>query len=216
VHLYFPGSGQEYVDRLRRASAAYRTVAVHEHPVEADGVVYDGPRFTLHARALDHRIETYGWRLQEPDGRRMLPDRLAARGITGPEVGRLQREGVVDTTGGPVALEDVSAPRPGQAFGFVMDTRSCAAAVELARGVDLLVCESTYLSSEADLAASYAHLTAADAARIAAKARARRLVLTHFSQRHEDEQLFADEARQFFGDVHAARDLDRVAVPARL
>ncbi|MGH3332497.1 MAG: ribonuclease Z [Nocardioidaceae bacterium] len=216
VDLYFPASGQEYVDRLRHASAAYRSVEVREHPVNADGVVYDGPGFTLQARALDHRIETYGWRLQEYDGRRMLPDALAARGIAGPDVGRLQREGRLDTEHGRVLLEEVSEPRPGQSFAFVMDTRRCPAAVDLARGVDLLVCESTYLSSESELAASYAHLTAAEAAQIAAEAGARRLVLTHFSQRHADEQAFRDEARRHFSDVHAARDLDRVAVPARL
>ena len=215
VDLYFPASGQEYVDRLRRASAAFRSVEVCEHPVSQDGVVYDGPRFTLRAGALDHRIETYGWRLQEPEGRRMLPDALAARGIAGPDVGRLQREGRIKADDGWVHVEDVSEPRPGQAFAFVMDTRRCAAAVALARGVDLLVCESTYLSSEADLAASYAHLTAADAAHIAVEARARRLVLTHFSQRHDDEQAFADEARLIFPDVHAARDLGRIPVPAR-
>lgn len=215
VDLYFPASGQEYVDRLRRASAAYRSVEVREHPVSDDGVVYDGPGFSLQARALEHRIETYGWRLQEHDGRRMLPDALAARGIVGPDVGRLQREGRIATDDGWVLLEEVSEPRPGQSFAFVMDTRRCPAAVELARDVDLLVCESTYLSSEAELAASYAHLTAAEAAQIAAEAGARRLVLTHFSQRHQDEQEFADEARLHFPDVHAARDLDRFPVPAR-
>ena len=47
----------------------------------------------LSVRRLEHRIETFGYRWDEPDGRRMLPERLAARGITGPAVGRLQRDG---------------------------------------------------------------------------------------------------------------------------
>jgi ribonuclease Z len=221
VDLYYPAAGQEYVDRLRRASAAHSTVEVREHPVPGDGLVdswggldsRDG--LDLHARALDHRIETYGWRLQEADGRRMLPDRLAAHGIKGPDVGRIQREGALEAGGRRVALDEVSEPRPGQSFAFVMDTRHCQAAVDLARGVDLLVCESTYLSTEEDLASTYAHLTAAQAAQIAAEAGARRIVLTHFSQRHPDETVFAAEARRFFADVHAARDLDRVDVPPR-
>jgi ribonuclease Z len=215
VDLYFPASGQEYVDRLRRACAAHVTIEVREHPVSGDGPVDTWPGLALHTAALDHRVETYGWRLQEPDGRRMLPDRLAALGIAGPDVGRLRREGSLEVGKGVVTLEEVSRPRPGQSFAFVMDTRPCAAAVELARGVDLLVCESTYLTGEQHLASAYAHLTAAQAARIAAEAGARRLVLTHFSQRHADESLFATEARRHFPDVHAARDLDRVPVPPR-
>jgi ribonuclease Z len=216
VDLYYPASGQEHVDRLRRATATHRLAEVREHPVTGPGVVDEHDGLSLHAGALDHRIETYGWRLQEPDGRRMLPDELARRGIGGPDVGRLQREGLLETERGTVGLADVSEVRPGQSFAFVMDTRRCTSAVELAHNADLLVCESTYLSTEADLAAAYAHLTAADAAQIAAEAGARRLVLTHFSQRHSDEAPFAEEARRYFPDVHAARDLDRVPVPRRV
>lgn len=215
VDLYFPAEGKEYVDRLRHASAAFHTVEVREHPVAGSGLVDRWAGLEVHAAALDHRIPTYGWRLQEPDGRRMLPRLLEEYVVRGPDVGRLQRAGSLAAAGRRVTLEQVSEPRRGQVFAFVMDTRACAAAVDLARGADLLVTESTYLESEAALAAEHAHLTAADAARIAARAGARRLVLTHFSGRHPDEQVFADEAARHFPDVHAARDLDRVPVPPR-
>ena len=215
VDLYFPASGQPYVDRLRHATPLHESFELREHPVSADGLVDTWPGLALHARALSHRIDTYGWRLVEPDGRRMLPERLAERGIAGPDVGRLVREGSLVVDGTRIAVEEVSETRAGQKFAFIMDTRTCPAAVELARDADLVVCESTYLSSEHELAAPYGHLTATDAARIAALAEARRLVLTHYSQRHLDESLFAEEARRHFADVHAARDLDRIPVPAR-
>jgi ribonuclease Z len=215
VHLYFPAEGEEYVDRLLHACVSYRLPDLRLHPVSSDGVVAVTPAFALHARALDHRIPTYGWRLVEPDGRRMRPDLLESRGVRGAAIGELQRRGVLAVAGRQVRLEEVSEPRPGQVFAFVMDTRPCDAAVELARDADLLVCESTFLDREADLAETYTHLTAKQAARIARTAGARRLVLTHFSQRYDDEGAFADEARTVFHDVHASRDLDRVAVPAR-
>jgi ribonuclease Z len=215
VDLYFPAAGQPYVDRLRHASAAADGPEVREHPVSADGVVDTWPGLVLSARALDHRVPTYGWRLQEPDGRRVVRERLAEVGLSGPDVGRLLRDGEVTVDGRRVGVDEVTEERRGQAFAFVMDTRRCAAAVELCRDVDLAVCESTYLRSETDLAERYAHLTAADAATIAAEAGARRLVLTHYSARHPDEQVFADEARGIFGDVVAAKDLDRIDVPPR-
>lgn len=215
VDLYFPAAGQEFVDRLRHASAAADGPEVREHPVDTDGVVDAWSDLVLSARALDHRVPAYGWRLQEPDGVRVLPDRLAAAGVTGPDVGRLLREGELEVEGRRVRAQDVTEPRPGQSFAFVMDTRRCAAAVELCRDADLAVCESTYLSTEAELAERYAHLTATDAAAIALEAGARRLVLTHYSARYPDEQVLGDEARRTFADVVAARDLDRVPVPTR-
>ena len=215
VDLYFPAAGQPYVDRLRHASAAADGPQVREHAVTTDGVVDAWPGLVLSARALDHRVPTYGWRLQEPDGRRVVRDRLEAAGVTGPAVGRLLQDGEVSVAGRRVLASDVTEPRRGQAFAFVMDTRACPAAVELCRDVDLAVCESTYLRTEAELAERYAHLTAADAAAVAAEAGVRRLVLTHYSARHPDEQVFATEARPIFPEVVAARDLDVVPVPAR-
>ena len=115
-----------------------------------------------------------------------------------------------------VRLEDVSEPRPGQSFAFVMDTAWCDGALELAAGVDLLVCETTFLSSEQHLATKYGHLTAREAGRIAARAGARRLVLTHFSERYGEVDAFAAEAREEFDDVVAAKDFDHIQVPARI
>jgi ribonuclease Z len=216
IPVYFPASGQVYFDRLRTAAVFQDAAPLCPRPVAGAGAVEPGPPFLLQARRLDHGIDTLGWRLEEPDGRRMLPERLEALGVMGPDVGRLQREGTVMTADGRrVALEEASEHRPGQRFAFVMDTRLCDAAFELAQGVDLLVCESTFLSQDAALAREYGHLTAAEAGRIAAEAGARRLVLTHFSQRYPDETPFLEEAAAVFPDAVVARDLLRVPVPRR-
>jgi ribonuclease Z len=109
----------------------------------------------------------------------------------------------------------VSEVRRGQRFAFVMDTCLCDAVYALADGADLLVIEATYLDVDADLAAANAHLTAGQAARVAADCGVRRLVLTHFSQRYDDLTAFEQEAAAHFGgDVVIARDLARVPVPS--
>jgi ribonuclease Z len=146
----------------------------------------------------------------------MLPDRLAALGIGGPDVGTLQRDGSLTLDGGRiVTVDEVSEHRPGQSFAFVMDTGLCDAAFELAAGVDLLVCESTLLGADDARAREIGHLTAPQAARIAAESGARLLVLTHFSQRYPDERAYLDEAREVFEHVVAVRDLDRIPMPPR-
>jgi ribonuclease Z len=226
VHAYYPASGAEYFARLRYATPYTETASLVEVPIAADGEVLATRGFTLEARRLDHRIEAFGYRLVEPDGRRMLPDRLAEAGVHGPDVGRLQREGVVvvqgtaagegGTVDRTVVLEDVSEPRRGQRFAFVMDTRLCGAVAELADGVDLLVIESTYLDEDADLAAAYGHLTVGEAARVAAEGGVRTLVLTHFSRRYSDPDAFRRAAEAVFdGEVVIAEDLLRVPVPSR-
>ena len=114
-----------------------------------------------------------------------------------------------------VRLEEVAERRPGQKLAFVMDTRRCDAAVELARGVDLLVIESTYLHADVAEAHKNAHLTAREAAEIAVAAGASRLVLTHLSQRYRDPLPFLEEASAIPPHCVVAEDGDVVALPPR-
>lgn len=213
VRAHYPASGGEFFARLRQASAFYETATVLEEPVDgAAAVVATGEFGQIEARRLAHSVEAYGYRLVEPDGRRMLPDRLAAHGIAGPRVGELQRLGSLDGVG----LDEVSEVRPGQRFAFIMDTRLCDNVYALAERADLLVIESTFLHEDVAHATSFGHLTARQAARVAAESGVRRLVLTHFSQRYPDPARFAAEAaEEFSGDIVVAADLDRVPVPGR-
>ena len=109
-------------------------------------------------------------------------------------------------------LEDVSVTSPGRVFAFVMDTGRCDSAVELARGADLLVCESTFLSEQADLAERFKHLTARQAAEIAVEAGVRQLLLTHFSQREPDTARYVADAASVFENVIGAEDGMRVTI----
>lgn len=215
VSIYYPASGQPFLDRLLKASVFHEITSLVLRPVKEPGLLESPPPFSIRTARLDHGIEAFGWRLEEPDSRRMLPDRLAAQGIVGEAIGKLQREGALEVGGRLVRLEEVSEPRRGQRFAFIMDTRLCDAAVQLAEGADMLVCESTFLERELALAERYGHLTAAQAARIAAEAGARLLVMTHYSQRYPAETDLLAEARAVFPNVVAATDLARIEVPRR-
>jgi ribonuclease Z len=208
VVVHYPGAGQEYYDRLRHATSYWDNAEIIPSPVAADFSA--GP---LTALPLWHSVPTYGYRLVEPPARRMLPEALAARGISGPAVGELQRLGRL----GDVTLDEVSAERPGQSFAFIMDTGLCDNVYRLAQGVDMLVIESTFLAEDAEMARMVGHLTAGQAASVARESGVRLLVLTHFSQRYPDPARFLDEARaEFAGDIVIAEDLMRVPVPPRL
>jgi ribonuclease Z len=187
VHVHFPTGGSEFFERLRHATSFYDVADLRPVPV-SDGFRTETPAGTLTALPLRHSIETYGYRLAEPDGHRMVPSLLAAHGITGPAIGELQRTGRL----GRVSLEQVSVPRPGQRFAFVMDTGLCDNVFHLAEGADLLVIESTFLAEDAAMAAQVGHLTAGQAGSVARQSGARTLVLTHFSQRYADSTRFLD------------------------
>jgi ribonuclease Z len=171
---HFPASGAEYFARLRHASIFWDHVDVREEPVAAAGTVAVGAFGVLEARALEHSTDVFGYRLVEPDGRRFVPELLSRFGISGAQVGELDRAGALQVGDRMVEVGQVSEPRRGQRFAFVMDTRLCRGVYELADGADMLVIEATFLSEDEDLAQQYGHLTGRQAAQVAADSRVAR------------------------------------------
>lgn len=225
VDVFYPASGEKFYHRLRRASIYHDRAEVHGHPVTHTGegatevwrAESAGKGMSLSVMSLDHGVPTLGYRLEEQSGWTLQPDKLAAAGLRGPVIKQLQQDGQIEVDGKIIRIDDVGVRRRGQVVAFVMDTRLCDNAFELAREADMLICESTYLEEDAERARDNGHLTAKQAARIASEAQAKMLVLTHFSRRYERTAPFLHEAREVFdGEVIAAKDFDVIPVPKRV
>jgi ribonuclease Z len=219
VCIYYPESGQSYLERLCAAAIYQNEVELVLRPVEhsSEGLMRlcQNDAYALEAHILDHSVPTIGFRLEEREGRRLLPEKLEHARVRGPDIGKLRREGQIKIDERVVQLDEVSIPRPGSVFAFIMDTTPCPGAIALARDADLLVMESTYTSECQDLAKLYRHSTAVDAASTARAAGARRLALTHFSQRYPDSEQHLREAQAIFTNVIVLNDMDRIIIPRR-
>jgi ribonuclease Z len=219
VTVHYPASGEEFFQRLRFASIYHPAVELVPAPVAVPdaGVacIAESASYTVHAHRLDHPVPTVGYRIQERPGRRFVPERLREFGLAGPVISELAARGSVTVDGRAVSLDDVSVPKEGSAVAFVMDTRACPGAVALARDADLLVMEATYSAADQALADAHGHASSVDAARTALAAGARRLALTHFSQRYDSTAEHVREAREIFPDTVALDDLMRLPVPRR-
>lgn len=206
VEVYYPASGQRYFENLRDASVYHNAAEIVAKPIRQAGVIFADNNLLVETRRLEHSTESWGYRFSELDSVTMLPEKLAEFGVVGRDIGRLKAAGKMEVNGKIVLLEDASVFKKGQSFAFVMDTRVCASAIELAKDVDVLICESTFLKSESAEAVAYGHLTASQAAEIAREASAKQLVLTHFSGRYPNTEDFAIEAGVIFPNSIAVRD----------
>ncbi len=212
IHCYYPASGKKYFDRLRYATIYHENITVIEHPIENTDIVYEDETFHIQAKYLDHGIENLGWRITEHDKRRFIQQKLDEFKVHGPLVKELQKTGSININGRTVYLDEVSFIQPGDSIAVIIDTRPTDNAIELAKKAKLLLCESTYLETDRDLAVRHKHMTALEAAELAKKAEAEKLILTHFSARYLDEKVFETEARQVFSNSFSAKDLARFQI----
>ncbi|HJR62848.1 MAG TPA: ribonuclease Z [Gemmatimonadaceae bacterium] len=167
--------------------------------------------YAIVAYPTDHGGPALGYAIVEEERRGRFNPQLARELEIpeGPLWGKLHRGESVTLDDGRVIQPStlVGPTRPGRRVVISGDTRPCDATVELARGADLLVHEATFADEEAARAIETGHSTAREAAIVARRAGARRLVLTHFSARYSrDPGQLVQEAQQEFREVVAARD----------
>lgn len=114
-----------------------------------------------------------------------------------------------------------SEPSPqNRSYAYLSDTLPSPKAAGILRelvphGVDLLYHEATFADTDRRLARETGHSTALQAAKIADKAGARRLILGHFSSRYKDLSLLESEARTIFPETDIAAEGKTFSVPPR-
>ncbi len=213
IHCYYPASGKKYFDRLRYGTIYHETINVIEHPVSEEGVVHDDGKFCIEAAFLEHSVDNIGWRITEANTRKFDKKKLATIGIKGPMVRELIKNGKLVVEGNEILLDDVSWIRQGDSIAYVVDTRYCQKAIDIARDAKILLCEGTYCEEHHKLAYNHYHLTAKQAATIAKKANAKQLVLTHFSARYPTLKETEQEAKEVFPNTHIAEDFKTFPFP---
>jgi ribonuclease Z len=166
-----------------------------------------------------HGVRSLGFALVERErlGRFRVEAARALGVPEGPLFGRLHRGEAVDVDGRLVRPEDVvGPPRPGRRLVYTGDTRPCRTTIEAARDADLLIHDATFTLDELDRARATKHATASEAAEVARRAGAHRLVLTHLSARYADDpRPLEREARAIFAGAVVAHDGLQIELPYR-
>lgn len=216
--LYGPAPASTLLDRAIHLGIDELTFPV---PITelSDGDVVRRSGYAVRAVAVDHRVNALGFVLEE-DTRAGRFDVARAQELgvpPGPSYAQLQTGRAVTIADGRVVQpEDVlGPPRPGRRIAISGDTRPDARFVRAIGEVDLLIHEATFSDDEQDRALLTKHSTAREAGTVAHDARAKRLVLTHLSSRHDraPERLLAEAQAAFSGPVEVAYDGLTIELP---
>jgi ribonuclease Z len=190
------------------------TFGIRFLPVRS-GTVLRTSAFDVRATRAEHSIEAFCYLVMEHDRPGVFfPKKAEELGVPeGKLWSRLQRGHKV-TLGGRVInpREVMGLPRPGRRIGYSGDTRPSKRLSRFFSNCDLLIFDSTFASKDSEKAVERMHSTSKEAAEVARRARARKLVLTHFSARYRSVSTLVREARTVFPNTLAATDGLRVEV----
>jgi ribonuclease Z len=184
-------------------------IDVKEIDTKKKSIVYQNQDYKIEAAPMEHSVPCLGYSFIEKDQRKINMAKAKKLGLKeGPDIGKLQRGQKVKG----VKPEQVSHIQKGKKITFILDTRPCKNAIELAEDADLLICEAAYMKKHEEKGIEYSHMTTEQAAYIANKANVKKLIITHFSQRYKTTEELAEEIKTYFKNSSCAYDFMKLKV----
>jgi len=217
--IYGPKGIRDFVMTAMRVSGTRLSYPLRFEELSGDGVIFKDATFKVSCQHLEHRIEAFGYRVEEAaHPGELQADKLKAMNIpSGPLYGQLKAGQTVTLPDGRTinGQDFLGAPQAGRIVTILGDTRQTPNAVSLAQHADVLVHESTFGKDEGKLAHNYYHSTSTQAAQVAKKAGVHQLLLTHISARYTGKlsKELQKQAQQVFPNTKVVRDFDLIDVP---
>ncbi len=212
LYIYGPKGLEKFFNNI--VNSAYHNLSIKVKLVEFKaGVIIDEQKFKIEAIQLDHSVPSFGFRFEEKAKRKINLEYLSKFGLKQhPLLGELQRGKDIVWNDKKITAKKATKIVKGKVVGLIFDTGFTENCIKVAKDADLLISESTFSVKEKLKAKEYKHLTTGDAAKIAKKAKVKKLILTHFSQRYNNLDELKKEAQKIFHNTTCANDFMKVEV----
>ena len=177
---------------------------------EVEGKFLETDDFYIEAKPMTHGIPCNAYSFIKKGKLRIDKKKLAkAKLPSGPLLKKLKEGRNIVYNGKKYLAKNLTFQEGGKKISFVFDTSMNRGIVQFVKNSDLLISEATFSSELEERAKKHKHLTAKQSAEIAKKAKAKKLVLTHISQRYQKEpKKILNDAKKIFKNSFLVKDLD--------
>ena len=183
-----------------------------------DNVIFDEKHYYVRYTVVDHSVLAFGYSFNEkPRKGKFNPEKARDLGIPEGKLWGKMHEGQNIVLNGKLInpeKEGVVGPkRIGRKVTYSGDTAPCESLIKLGMDSDVLIHEATFSKELEHIAREKKHSTSTDAANVAVKMNAKKLILTHLSSRYqEDSELLLEDAKKIFPNTLLAHDLMEIPV----
>ena len=209
LHIYSPTPLKEIINLQLNVCNANLSYSLVFHNIENEQIIFEDKKIVVESFKVNHRIECWGFLFREKKNLRKIdPKKIKKYNIPTSFYESLHEGKDFITNDNKLIKNELltTAVKPPKSYAYCADTSYFEQIVEKIKGVDLLYHESTYLHALEEKAVSRFHSTAKQAAMIAKKAGAKRLLIGHFSSMYETLDEFKTEACEVFENTDIAEE----------
>ena len=209
LHIYSPPGLEEIITISHHHSKTHLkyNIVFHEIEEKLSSKIFEDDKLTIETIPMNHRIPCYGFLFREKQRQKnIIKEKIEEYDIPVQEI-PLIKEGkdFITREGKRIPNADLAAESPSpRTYAYCSDTLYNESYVEQVRNVNLLYHEATFASDMIDRAKETHHCTAKEAATIALKANAKKLIIGHYSARYRELEPLLTEAKQVFENTELA------------
>ncbi len=178
--------------------------------------IFENSFLQINAIPMQHRISCYGFSFREKEQLYNL-NKLAIQEakLNIPEILAARRgEDIVKEDGSILCNKNLIVGRKeARTYVFYSDTAYNEKWLKECEGADLIYHETTFLNDKLDFAKKTGHSTSVQAAEFAQHAKAKKLIIGHFSSRYKNLNPFLEETRSIFPETEIATEGKTFEIP---
>jgi len=209
LHIYAPEKLQSVIRLQMEVAGAAFPYHLYFYNLEKEEIIFEDKKLSVECFKVNHRIECWGFLFKEKKNVRKI-DIGQVKKYKVPKIffENLHRgEDFINSENKMIKNEILTAVAdPPKSYAYCADTAFYEPIAEKIKGVDLVYHESTYLDNDSKKAGERFHSTSKQAALIAKKAGAKKLLLGHFSSQYETLDEFKNEACEIFENTEIAEE----------
>ena len=217
LNVYGPKGIKQIVTLQLKMSNSWTDYPLNFHELSSpkSELIYEDDSISVSTLPLDHRIYTNGFLFTtKVNNRKINTDVTKGLDLESFHYSKLQKGYSIELSDGTFFenQELTLDPEIPKRYAYCSDTAYNEDLISLIKGVDLLYHEATFLEKHADLAMKTKHSTAFQAAKIAAAANVKALLLGHYSSRYSEKLDFLKEASKAFEKIFLSEDLKTFSI----
>lgn len=229
LHIYGPKGTKRYVSELKKifvfkdklnikveevGDTQGRTPKNIQKNIFTRGKFFETDDFYLEAKAMTHGPPTNAYSFVKKGKLRIDKKKLKKSGLpVGIHLKKLKQGKDIKFKGKTYKAKNLTYSSDSLKISFVMDTTFNKNIIPFVKGSDLFISESQFGSELAKKAKEHKHMIAKQVGEIAKKAKVKKLVLTHISQRYDkNPKKILNEAKKVFRNSRLVNDLDVIEV----